>query len=170
MIMGPVNTYNFIERSQKLIKQYKELNLPPEEYYDVTLLLNACVGLLFIAHEKHKNKIPNCTLKYPTWGIDTNYIKCCQIFDKKKKNYRPERISLQSVCKHIRNSIAHCRFRLENTSTSKIDQIHFEDYDKNGLTFSMTIPLQNFTTFTTTVSQYILNLQSNQKQGNQKLL
>lgn len=90
--------------------------------------------------------------------------------DKKKKNYRPERISLQSVCKHIRNSIAHCRFRLENTSTSKIDQIHFEDYDKNGLTFSMTIPLQNFTTFTTTVSQYILNLQSNQKQGNQKLL
>lgn len=34
----------------------------------------------------------------------------------------------------------------------------------------MTIPLQNFTTFTTTVSQYILNLQSNQKQGNQKLL
>lgn len=85
MIMGPVNTYNFIERSQKLIKQYKELNLPPEEYYDVTLLLNACVGLLFIAHEKHKNKIPNCTLKYPTWGIDTNYIKCCQILTKRKR-------------------------------------------------------------------------------------
>lgn len=162
-IMGPVNSYDFVERTQRLIEQYNRLNLSSEEYYNVTLLLNACVGLLFIAHEKHKNKLPNKTLQITTWGINPHQIKCCKIFDRHKQTLKNERVSLKIVCKHIRNSIAHCRFELKTNATKTIDRIHFEDWNNNNLTFDLTISLRDFRNFTHEVSQYILNLQSNQK-------
>lgn len=170
--MGPVNSFDFVERSQRIIQQYDCLNLPPEEHYDVTLLLNACVGLLFIAHEEYNGKIPNKMLRIPTWGIDPNQIKCCRRYDEKKKIFKNERISLRAICKHIRNSIAHCRFELKTDAADKVDRIYFEDRpgkkDRGGkknrhgndLTFDLTISLSDFQNFTNEVSQHILNLRN----------
>jgi len=156
--MGPVNSCDFVERTQQLIEQYNRLNLPPEEYYNVTLLLNACVGLLFIAHEKHKDKLPNQPLQTTTWGINPNQIKCCKKFDKHKQ-IKNETISLKVVCEHIRNSIAHCRFELIKDAKGMINWIRFEDWNHQNLTFELTISLHDFQEFTKEVSQYILHLQ-----------
>ena len=157
--MGPVNSYDFVERSQRLIKQYDCLNLPPEGKYEVTLLLNACVGLLFIAHEKHKDKLPDKTLQTTTWGIDPIKIICCKTYSKKQKSLKDEKISLKVVCKHIRNSIAHCNFKLQTDATRTVDRIHFKDQYNGDSTFNLTISLRDFQVFTHEVSQHILNLQ-----------
>jgi len=157
--MGPVNPYDFVERTQKLIEQYNNLHLPPKEYYDVTLLLNACVGLLFVAHEKHKDKIPDELLQIPTWGINPNQIKCCKKFNRLKHTFEAESKSLRIVCKHIRNSIAHCHFDLKTNASNTIDRIHFKDWNHQNLTFDLTISLHDFREFTQEVSQHILKLQ-----------
>ena len=49
---------DFIERTQKLLEQYDKLFLKNSEKFEVTLLLNACVGLLIICTEKYDNKLP----------------------------------------------------------------------------------------------------------------
>ncbi len=149
--------FRFIRKTQKIIEQYNSFNLPPNENYDVTLLLNACVGLLFIAHEKHKNKLPNAKAKYKLelWGIHTENISIC-----KNNHLKDEDITIKSVCKHIRNSIAHCNFETRNTN-KKIDRIIFKDYsNRNGkrmLTFNMEISVNNFEIYAKALSTYILN-------------
>ena len=74
--------YSFIERTQKLLEQYDKVNLPPEEKYEVTLLLNACVGLLFICREKFNDKLPN---KAARLADVQNCVTICRVYDDSSK-------------------------------------------------------------------------------------
>ena len=99
--------YSFIERTQKLLEQYDKVNLPPEEKYEVTLLLNACVGLLFICREKFNDKLPN---KAARLADVQNCVTICRVYDDSSKTVINESKTVASICRHLRNSIAHCNF------------------------------------------------------------
>lgn len=117
--------YRFIERTQRIIKQYNRFHLPDKEFFDVTLLLNCCVGLLLAVKQKDqhsflkKNKTP-----LSEWGINEKAITLI-----KNRNLAIEEKSLFNVCKHLRNSIAHCHFSAYASKQGKtIDRIVFDDF------------------------------------------
>ena len=104
--------YNFIVRTQKLLEQYDNVKLPPEEKYEVTLLLNACVGLLFICKEKYNDKLPDSTAKLDEIK---NCVTICRTYDDSSKIVVNEEKTVASICRHLRNSIAHCHFSFNST-------------------------------------------------------
>ena len=105
--MGHKVNYRFIERTQKLLEQYESITLPPEEKYEVTLLLNACVGLLFICKERFNDKLPDKAVKFDEIKNNTTV---CRTYDDTSKMVKDEQKTVTSICRHLRNSIAHCNF------------------------------------------------------------
>ena len=94
--------YEFVKRTKAILEQYDKFLIKLEEKYEVTLFINCFVGLLFLPREYWFNNLPNGTVSEKNWGINANDIS----FIKKG-----EEKSVQNVTKHLRNSIAHYRFK-----------------------------------------------------------
>ena len=138
--------YDFIERTQKLLEQYDRQLLTEEEKFEVTLLLNASVGLLFICKEKYNDM-------FPTNVKHLDIIQNAVAIETDK--------SISNICRHIRNSIAHCNFEL-NSSARKIKSITFTDYpmgdDKAGKeNFRLKIKVDVLREFLLDISTQIVN-------------
>ena len=131
----------FVQRTHKLLEQYASFgaNLPEEEQFEMTLLINACVGLIFVGYQDRRYKMPGELID--SIGIPLDSISTC----KNGKNDEPK--TLKNVCKHIRNSIAHARFEFINAN-KKIHKIKFIDQTTNGTeeTFNMTLTCEQFKT------------------------
>ena len=110
--MGQRVNYRFIERTQKILEQYDSIALPPEEKYEVTLLLNACVGLLIICKEQFNDKLPDNAAKLDEIK---SCITICRTYDDSSKTVINESKTVASICRHLRNSIAHCNFSFNST-------------------------------------------------------
>lgn len=129
-------TYNpeedFIKRTKKLLEQY-ESNTSNEEKYEVSLLLNCCVGLLLLPKERHFSKINNNLLLNSDWGISESDIIITENNPKSVKN----------TIRHLRNAIAHDGFKfLEPEDGNEIEKIKFTD-----INFSATITVNQLRIF-----------------------
>lgn len=138
--------YDFIERTQKLLEQYDKQLLQEEERFEVTLLLNACIGLLFICREKYNDQFPTSATHFDT-------IQSATKIETDK--------SLSNICRHIRNSIAHCNFEL-NSAAGKISSITFKDYpigncDVGKENFELTVSVITLRVFLLDVSTQTAN-------------
>ena len=102
----------FVRRTRAILNNYGGK-------FDVTLLINCCVGLIFMATEKqeYKTTISQSSKCIDDYGIPS---KCIQ-------TTYGEDISLESVCRHIRNAIAHCHFTFNCKNSREIDAIVFHD-------------------------------------------
>lgn len=137
----------FIERTKSLLEQYDKLEVVPnqEEKYEVTLLLNCCVGLLILPQSKWHVRIPQEEISSLQWGIDPSKISIC-----KSKSLVDEPKNLQNVTRHLRNSIAHHNFTILKNENEEIGSIEFKDFPprtKSTKTFELTIeikPLKKF--------------------------
>lgn len=162
--------YNFIKKTQAIIEQYKRFEIDPKENYDVTLLLNTCVGLLFIAHEKYRDRFVhiNKHALYNNWNRYANCVEECKC--KKSQNINGNRIyylkdetpTIEVVCRHIRNSIAHCNFKTKVNESHKIVSIVFNDSaildNQVHSTFKMEVSVEDFKEFAMAISDYIIKL------------
>lgn len=153
--MEYTDKHDFTRRSQEIIDQYERLILPDFKKYEVTLLLNLCVGLLFVAHQGHSSKLPKTKLKTPQWGINPSNVLCCKRYKQETKSIVDERITIQNVTKHIRNSIAHYRFKIQNGSDQTISSIRFQDEFEGLQTFDLTLSVKDFKTFALEVSKKV---------------
>ena len=114
---------DFIERTLELLKQYESFVPHNKEHYEITLLLNSCVGLLFVLCERQfQSKLPKSVAGLQ--DIEKNITICCKY---SKQQLINEQVTVSSICKHLRNSVAHCRFK-SKTGTVDIDTIIFDDY------------------------------------------
>ena len=141
----------FVERTQKILEQYKKTQIPTGEKYEVVLLLNACVGLLFIGRQKYNSRIKQDKLE--THGLNSKCVTIC-----KDNNGADEDVNMRTVSRHVRNSIAHCRFDFINNS-GNITGIRL--YDKvseraKDNTFEMAMDVSQFQSYVLTISDFIL--------------
>lgn len=138
--------YEFIERTLEDVERYVG-------NYEVTALLNSCVGLLIIPQQTLFDKVPN----YPIgkYGLDTSLIKL--------KNGRKN--SIKPVVRHIRNSISHGNFTQGDCFDGKISAIRFQDYDfsdiktksEENMTFEMFISVEGLRNFVINFAKDVLN-------------
>ena len=163
MNMNYQHPTDFIERTLELLKQYDNLIPKGREHYEVTLLLNACVGLLFnLCETKYKSKLPSNVAKFQ--DIEKK-VTICRKYDYDNRQIVEEPKTLLSICKHLRNSVAHCRFN-PNSGTESIETIIFDDYlngNQNKHTFHAEIDVQVLREFLIDLTeQTLLNIKKRQ--------
>lgn len=114
---------DFAQRTKHLIESYKG-------EYEVTLLVNCCLGLLVVPKEKHFNKIPDeeIPIKTGIWGLNRESItvKCDQC------GY-----SLRHVIRRIRNGICHFNIKSIPDEHKNITSLEICD----GKDFSVTLSI-----------------------------
>ena len=121
IIMMKGNTeYNFIKRTRSLVQQYDCLGLSEADMYDVTLLLNACLGLLVIIEERYKTYRPK---KFKSLDSLKSATTLCL-----SKNFNPKSKNCKNIFGHLRDSIAHCHFYISEIVGDKITKICFKNY------------------------------------------
>ena len=144
---------DFIARTKTILSQYEDYFNGKEvkgEKYEVTLLLNACVGLLILPQQKWVNNLPEVLISEQDWGIDISHIGFIKESETK---------TVKAVVTHLRNSLAHYNFIAFNDSNNEISEIHLLDYtnkERKTKTFDATIPVENLRRFLNKFSQFML--------------
>lgn len=112
--------YDFIERSREIISQYGTLRLSKKKMYDVTVLLNCCLGMLVYINEKFSTYIPR---KIDGMDLIISGVSIC-----KYKSMRDQNRSIKNICRHLRDSLSHGHFNIKTGSRNKISGIYFNNY------------------------------------------
>ena len=130
----------FIRRTYKLLEQYDSFALDEHERYEITLRLNACVGLLLVGRQHMTSKIPDAKLE--SIGLSTESVITCK--DNKGED---ECVTTLAVSRHLRNAVAHARFDFGNEK-NVIRTITFHDKRGRIETFNMTLSCKEFIVLT----------------------
>lgn len=144
----------FIRRTLELKEQYEQGNITPD--YSYTLLVNLCVGLLFIPREifrQYESNLSSINIKDNNFGIALEHI------DSKDK-------SLYSIVRNMRNAIAHNDFTLISEDNKYITHIKLD-----GRSFHATFPISDFINFVTSIAKYTFDnilTQTNMSNNNGK--
>ena len=144
-MMPKEQTPDFIERTQKIVKSY-------HAEWDVTILINCCVGLLIIPFteisSKKYSKHLNGDINKSEWGIALKDVKI-------ETDY-----SIKNITRRLRNSIAHNRFvYLPKSDNAKIiGEIKFTDRANGSRSdnFELTVSVEDFRKFLDKLSQTML--------------
>lgn len=152
-----ISNKEFLTRTVKLIKNYKGR-------FDATLFMNACVGLLFIATEKYGKKIKKLdSAQLFEKVIDVSKIAVCRKYIWRKRKFEDEDFNIFNVCKHFRNSIAHCNFEFKKGKNGLVETVSFQDFyervtpqtKKDKMTFAYELPMSDFKEFILRVADNI---------------
>lgn len=136
--------FDFVERTKRIIEQYDSLTIPEKDKFEVTLLLNCLVGLLILPQQNWYDNLPSEIISQKEWGITPEHISFIK---------RGETKNIKDISRHLRNSVAHYRFKAFDNSSNKISRIKFEDFEQSGnKTFEALIPLANLRQFTNRLS------------------
>ncbi len=133
---------NFISRTKENLNMYKGK-------YDVTNLINNCLGLIIIPKQQLNENLPQYTFNQQdkTYGITQNNITL-----ESQSNY-----SLRNIIRHIRNGLAHGRIE-QRTENNKIVglRIHDKPNDKASENFSIEFSIEEFRVFAESISNEFL--------------
>lgn len=147
----------FVKRTKQLIKIYTG-------EFDATILVNCAIGLLFIAKEKYGDTLG--LIKDPEiirqWGIDIDKIECCKRYNSDTRKLENEPRTLRAICRHLRNSFAHCNFSPINKNRIVVGFKLKDFYNPCGShesakrTFQAEISVNNLRLFLNQVADYVL--------------
>jgi hypothetical protein len=135
---------SFIERTVCNVNNYKG-------DYEVTNLINNCMGLLVILSNPRLIALPDYTFD------DTN----CR-FSITKSNIQYEvsnDYSLRNVVRHIRNGLAHGRTEQQSDGNEIVGiRIHDKVNDTSGENFAIQLSIDEFRDFVLSLSKYYLQV------------
>ena len=158
-----ITNKEFLTRTIALVKNYKG-------QLDTTLFMNACIGLLFVATEKYGRVIKTLdSANIYDKVIDVNNIKVCRKYIRAKHHFVNEQPNIFNVCKHFRNSIAHCNFELQKGRSGSVETVSFQDFyesvtprtKKDKMTFAYELPISNFKEFILRVAEILSKKENN---------
>ncbi|MBO7574598.1 MAG: hypothetical protein J6S99_02135 [Bacteroidales bacterium] len=148
---------DFIRRTKKLVKDY-------DGDLEASLLVNCAIGLLFVAKEKYGDTLS--LIKDPAiirqWGIDVDKIDICKRYNSDSRRIEEESKSLRAICRHLRNSFAHCNFTPINQEQKivgfKLKDFHIPNNnpDRATVTFKAEIEINQLRTFLNQVADYVV--------------
>lgn len=114
---------DFVKRTLQLIEQYKG-------EYEVTLLINCCLGLLVLPKEKYFKSIPSrdIPINGALWGISRKSL----IVDCPECGFK-----LNDIIRRLRNGICHFKINTIPDGTGVINQIEIKDRGKFKAVFTV---------------------------------
>lgn len=147
---------DFVERTIAILEQYEIIKeKTPQEYYDITLLMNCSLGLLILPQQVWFDRLPKDIIDQEKWGIDPSDISTSETISKEKKAKVDEK-SVRCMARHIRNSISHYRFNILSSNDTNLDYIEIEDKLGSKTTFKAEISIEHFRTFVLSLANFYL--------------
>lgn len=138
---------DFIHRTKTILKQYDKFQISKKEKFDTTLFVNCLVGLLILPQQYWFHDLPSDMVNYKEWGIRESDISFIA---------KSECKNIKSIARHLRNSLAHYRFKAFGNKKGEIKEIKFEDYKDGRKTFEATISVSNLKIFADNFSAYLI--------------
>jgi hypothetical protein len=144
---------DFIVRTQTTIQQYECYVLkqvPKQEQFEITLLINCLLGLLVLPNQRLYVNIPDIPIgQLKDWGLQEKHI------------IEGKGLPMKQIIRHMRNSVAH--FRLKPLGDgSKITQLKFwdEKFDESTYrtekNFEAVIPVETLRMFVQKLTESVL--------------
>jgi len=129
---------DFIERTLKILNDYSG-------DYEVTLLINCCLGLLVLPKEKHFDSLPETMLETKTeiWGLSQNNVTV----DCDRCGY-----SLKDVIRRIRNGICHFKVSTISDGSGRISKVEVKDRGR----FKVELTITQLSDLTSSLAKEIL--------------
>lgn len=156
MKYGVTNMANYSSFPRDFIKRTKEDIKKYSGQYNVTNLINSCLGLIVIPKGLIVEKLPKYTFNDndKDYGITKTSIELC-----KDENYL-----LNNIVRHIRNGISHGLIDFESSSGSTIDFIIISDRkcEEAPINFKMKFTTEEFKTFALKVADEFLKISSDE--------
>ena len=121
----------FIKRTLKIINQYEDFveknnDVPSQEKFEITLLINCLLGLLIFPKELYEDRLrPISKTQLEKWGFQLSFIKK---WGEKGENQQ----DLFYIIRRLRNSIAHVSIRVGKEG-KEIVFIEFKDTNPENL-------------------------------------
>lgn len=144
--------HEFIVRTLKVVEQYDNLvmpNVPADQQFEVTLLVNCLLGLLVLPKEHCYANIPAVPLaQLQGWSIEPRFIQSWG--NSQTQVNAAASHTLKDVVHRMRNSVAHLRVRPQGNGT---DILELEFSDQNG--FHAVVPVSNLKLFVTKLAQSV---------------
>lgn len=143
--------YDFIQRTVEDIERYSG-------QYEVTSLINSCVGLLVIPKEKLFEQLPTSILNEDkkTFGIKKYNVRYIVPEKQELRFDSYDEYNIRNVVTHMRNAIAHGRIKQESIVNGQIESLKFEDRSRQGKTFEAVFQVSEFKEFVTMIANEIL--------------
>lgn len=143
--------YDFIKRTLVILENY-------EGIYDVTSLINNCIGLLVLPKELLSQKIPVQVLSdsQKTFGISRHNIKYIKPEKASIKFENYDEYNIRNLVTHMRNAISHGHIKQEVITNGHIASIQFEDWLNGEKTFKAVLPVKEFKEFVVSIAKEVL--------------
>ncbi len=140
--------YDYIERTKKILRQ----KFMEGEEYEANLLVNAFFGLLSMIQQDWLYVItPEITTEAKWWIEAKRIIKSIR---KGTKEIHDNGIN--TIVRHLRNSISNYNFTMLKDSANIITEIEFKDQANGKETFNATLTLAEIKRFLDFFSSYLL--------------
>lgn len=143
--------HDFIQRTLKDIDRYSGS-------YEVTALINSCVGLLVIPKEKLFEQLPTSILNEDKRNFGINKCNIRFIAPEKQElrfeNY--DEYNIRNVVTHMRNAVAHGRIQQESICEGQISSLEFKDEYKGKQTFEAVLSVDEFRSFAISIANEVL--------------
>jgi hypothetical protein len=143
---------DFIQRTKCNLAMY-------DGKYEVTHLINSCLGLIIIPKEMLAEKLSN----EPAYEDDLSY-GISKEKNSIKDDYAPngdKTYSLKNIIRHIRNGLSHGRIeqRVKNREIVGL-RIYDKQNEKSSENFSIDFTIEQFKTFALRVADDFLNIKT----------
>jgi len=133
---------DFLKRTLSIVENYKG-------EYDVTNLINCCLGLIIIPKQLLIDSLPDYTFSDndKTFSIDKKSLKFIEDND----------FSIKNVLRHIRNGLSHGRIE-QKTSNHRIIGIRiFDKYNRNSSeNFCLELSIDELKGFSLKLAEYFI--------------
>ena len=131
--------FDFISRTKKLLEEY-------QRQYEVTMLVNCCIGLLVLPKEKHLNSIPDLSFdeNKNIWGLSKSSISV----DCEQCGYK-----LRDVIRRIRNGICHFNISSIPNESKEIEKLEIKDRGR----FRVTLTVEQLRELSISIANHILD-------------
>lgn len=130
---------DFVTRTKELISQY-------DGDFEVTLLINCCLGMLVLPREQHLRSIPNINLPEngELWGMSRSSVTV----DDESCGY-----NLPDIIRRLRNGICHFKVRTIPDGTGVISKLEIKDRGK----FKAELTTEQLKMFTTSLANHVMH-------------
>lgn len=132
----------FVSRTLKILQDYNGK-------FEVTLLVNCCVGLLVLPREEHEHLIPNTEIPATgkLWGISRVALS----FGPQAPDY-----CLKEIVRRLRNGVCHFNVKTVPDGSGDISKIAICDSNRNKTsTFQAIFTVDELRQFTTSLANCI---------------
>ena len=145
--------YDFIKRTLNILENYAG-------EYEITSLINNCIGLLILPKASFELKLPTDILSdnIKIYGItrkNINFIRH-EKMEIRFDNY--DEYNIRNVVTHMRNAIAHGHIEQESIEHGQIKNLCFRDENNNSKqeTFKAIFSINEFKEFAVLIAKKVL--------------